>query len=185
MTSTCEGDTATIASAPSTPRSQSIATIRLQRVERDLGPLRNLVLRSPRRSSKSTSCGSSALYYSLPYLSRTSAPTSIADAGAFWRYVPFGCKLLHSGHLIWLAEAMANLPSFAPGPTVNAENYFDLLTQLDDIAGPGVPESVFRRLYRQCRRCGHCMTSRTILFHKCKAPRINVNVEVIDLTNED
>jgi hypothetical protein len=29
------------------------------------------------------------------------------------------------------------------------------------------------------------MTSRTILFHKCKAPRINVNVEVIDLMNED
>ena len=77
---------------------------------------------------------------------------------------------------------MTNVPSFTPGPLVHAENFYELLARLDDISEPGVSEAVFRRLFRQCRRCGAYMTSRTTLFHKCKGPR---NVEVIDLTNED
>jgi hypothetical protein len=86
--------------------------------------------------------------------------------------------------LLRLAEATLDVPSFVPG-MVHAGNFFDLLAQLDDIAEPGVPEAVFRRLVRKCRRCGDCMSSRVILFHKCKGPKTNVEVEVIDLTNED
>jgi hypothetical protein len=46
----CQGRSAVVAPAPSTPLSQSfVAHSRLKHVEKNIGPLVNLVTRSPRR----------------------------------------------------------------------------------------------------------------------------------------
>ena len=164
-------DIANLIPAPKTPKSHSSAARRLQRVEKQLGPLVDLVVESSR------SPGSSPLSSSRKPLT-TSVPTAVA---------PFVCTLLRllcfltsslTLRLSMIAATTTGIASFAPDS--QSECCFSLLLQLDEIKQPGISEEKFRDLFWKRRKCCMYMTRRATVFHDCKS-----SVEVIDLTNED
>ena len=62
---------------------------------------------------------------------------------------------------------------------------FSLLTKLDEVFSPGLPENVFVGLFMRCRVCHYTMTKHAFPHHLCLGERLPSARRVIDLTLDD